>query len=56
MLLFPGGHLRHGGELITSGTRYIIAAFLFLGLEGGSDDAEADTSGRSDGFKFGFYS
>ena len=30
---FPGG-LWHGGEPITSGVRYIIAAFLWVAAEG----------------------
>lgn len=54
LLLFPGGNIRHGGNPITRGTRYIIAAFLFLGLEaeqGGKEAAEA----KDDGFTFGFF-
>ena len=31
MLLFPGGKVYHGGEPISSGVRYILTAFLFVG-------------------------
>ena len=30
VLAFRGGAVRHGGEPITRGVRYVIAAFLFL--------------------------
>ena len=36
---FPGGDILHGGDPLLSGTRYIIAVFLFLaeGMDKGED-------------------
>jgi hypothetical protein len=47
VVAFPG-ETRHGGEPITAGVRYIIAAFLFLGSddapEGEGEGAEAEAA------------
>ena len=39
---FPGGDILHGGDPLLSGTRYIIAVFLFLaeGMDKGEDKDE----------------
>ncbi len=68
LVLFPGGTLKHAGHPITSGTRYIIAAFLFLGLkeEGAAEGPNeiCDTRNNEGGnrqrerpntFEFAFY-
>jgi hypothetical protein len=41
VVAFPG-ETRHGGEPITAGVRYIIAAFLFLGSEDAAPTGAAD--------------
>ena len=30
MLLFRGGEMVHGGDPVLAGTRYVIAAFIFI--------------------------
>ena len=61
MVTFPGCWLRHAGEPISSGTRYIMTLFLFLGKnseEGnctgtssiGDDDDNIDEDDGNDGY------